>query len=1045
MPTSTDSPNFRPAARQLEQTEEENNSKDENGSQEIDGERKRKSLGRRVSFAPTAKVRFIDPDRENKNSVNSPSSLLNNADNIGKKVPEATLLNSPGFAKPITNSNIPGSPSFAVRQQELDDVFSVLPRSPKSFQNSQSKSCSNLENSKMTTGSPSKGSNSVQQEGGSDMSIEVDVRDPQSSFSSFNESDAYFPGGSSNTVNSVPSPLRHFTTAYGGNPPNAFSDQDDNAMEMTFCVGGLLTNQPRVIDSQNDSIDVSQYMGAGNDVFNTFGNQPSISDPLHNQETKSNTEAKSTSNHSHGSVSETINGTPKMKAVWDSPCSVDTMELTRCVGGIVNNRRLSFAGSTPSHLGSRSHSQLSMRSSPKNMEMTETVGKILITDSVLQVQLRNEIQHSSPFSMSRIHDMRLESELSFIGDTGAPDVMAHFASEEETEFCDTAASGTHNDGQTISTVEFCNQPVNSQDLSQLPHVHLDEELYHPQTRSNRGIFSHETSFIENYSTNGASISANKALELTPIKVLDGDAAFKFADEPPLTESPTVTIMLPRASLRVFLQETGVRFMDQLSTTTRRETLGRPRDSVGSFTLVKRLQATGAASVECEVYESACHDLETQIESTRKNLETTEEHFNHSPPLAFLEWHRNIEQRPETCSKLKILKGVARMFAKAEWYQWRQNHHANLNKLLSRNLALSKENMVKYEKESAKTRDDVIKLHEDVEALRLKLAETQRRHARLVGDDWERAESLEIMASAQDAILAKNQTDLNELYEIEKETRLKKAQAETLRQSNRQQIEVYEERVRVKSLSCAAASPQRLGELRANLALLQAVCGWSLLGMSTECLSVQHARTGTRVSLILSNHEQHPDSGSVDGLKKCKDLMDEWTPKRKRVKDTPIMIKIDHSSVRSTLVQHASRLLGSKAPPGMDLFQTLIYVGQTIDFLWHLDHQLSLCSMQCVASIPHVNSLNNSSRALPLSLGFLHQGTRAKFDLLLSVSLSPEPAIEYSQVVPLCDPVPVKDISEAVCLVIGSVKSCMTSCIMIKRIVGAVTNVLDTRV
>jgi len=68
------------------------------------------------------------------------------------------------------------------------------------------------------------------------------------------------------------------------------------------------------------------------------------------------------------------------------------------------------------------------------------------------------------------------------------------------------------------------------------------------------------------------------------------------------ESPTVSNLIPRACLRDFLNDTGVRFLDSLSSLTRRETTGRPRDS-DIVTPAKQVFIATALVPACDAYES----------------------------------------------------------------------------------------------------------------------------------------------------------------------------------------------------------------------------------------------------------------------------------------------------------------------------------------------------------------------------------------------------------------------------------------------------------
>jgi hypothetical protein len=71
----------------------------------------------------------------------------------------------------------------------------------------------------------------------------------------------------------------------------------------------------------------------------------------------------------------------------------------------------------------------------------------------------------------------------------------------------------------------------------------------------------------------------------------------------------------------------------------------------------------------------------------------------------------------------------------------------------------------------------------------------------------------------------------------------------------------------------------------------------------------------------------------------------------------------------------------------------MYVGQRLDRLSQIDKQLHVVGVRCTVSIPDL--IGPDTCVIPIALGFYHQSSRAKFDLLLTLDAE---RLSYSQFV-----------------------------------------------
>lgn len=131
-------------------------------------------------------------------------------------------------------------------------------------------------------------------------------------------------------------------------------------------------------------------------------------------------------------------------------------------------------------------------------------------------------------------------------------------------------------------------------------------------------------------------------------------SFKKSKTFPLQQEPTTYSSILqenslKANLKQFLMDSGIRFLDNItSSTTRRETLSRSRES-GEYS-AKKLLLHGCISMpECELFEQSCEVLEARISDIRSELQLLEAKFEMNPPspcIYFYEQENDQELRQQ---------------------------------------------------------------------------------------------------------------------------------------------------------------------------------------------------------------------------------------------------------------------------------------------------------------------------------------------------------------------------------------------------------------
>ena len=353
-------------------------------------------------------------------------------------------------------------------------------------------------------------------------------------------------------------------------------------------------------------------------------------------------------------------------------------------------------------------------------------------------------------------------------------------------------------------------------------------------------------------------------------VLDGGkkdmlSVFSLASTQPVSSQPAMPAPVNQsagADLKDFLNETGVRFLDNLSNMGRRETAGRPRDST-IMTPARRLYIQSVMIPETMAVERACTESVKTIEAQRAFLAEEEARFNHHPPLAFREFSAlppgESNERAVLISKLKTLKSVARLFARQSWYEWRRGFESGFLTELQRVAAALKDEYAAFGQKRAALQEatgDALDLA--INDLQSALVQLQTRYDSLSRCDWEAAQRLHEQVQAERAALAALEAEAAEIIAAESELRQRV-------EFTLEQRRLAGERVTLLRHSVSQfddCTELALTELKSTLALQEALNGWRLIKLKSDSMVALYTRNSANV---LINFQFSPSTGVVSSL------------------------------------------------------------------------------------------------------------------------------------------------------------------------------------
>lgn len=145
-------------------------------------------------------------------------------------------------------------------------------------------------------------------------------------------------------------------------------------------------------------------------------------------------------------------------------------------------------------------------------------------------------------------------------------------------------------------------------------------------------------------------------------------------------SPCIEETLPKITIKDFLSLVGIRFLDGLTSFTRRDTLLFDRKAEKDLNTDELVYRGLICTEEHIVYEKGCTDIIEMINKSRSNVDYLEKEFGFNRPTVCSQFSNGNEQeKDEITTKLKALKTSSRTHAKNKWYLWRLEHCSSLKK------------------------------------------------------------------------------------------------------------------------------------------------------------------------------------------------------------------------------------------------------------------------------------------------------------------------------------------------------------------------------
>lgn len=631
--------------------------------------------------------------------------------------------------------------------------------------------------------------------------------------------------------------------------------------------------------------------------------------------------------------------------------------MTGCVGNILDDL------SSPMSANSRRQSQMEFTNcvgsilaqingvedegSSLDMEMTQSVGSLVlpqVQETTEVTQMSQDMEMTQPIGSLIVEEKASNSvDVSFIGDCVQP--AAFNLINEDFE------------GENIKGLNSGSTAVNT--IATVPSSKLATEPV--ETHENFAVEPHENFAVEphkNFVAEAVDRESVKIAQEAVESVKSAEMFQAFSINPILANFKneiSTTSSNATADLKEFLNETGVRFLDNLSNMGRRETVGKPRDST-IITPSRRMYVRNVLIPETLAVEKACGECVRTIEAQRQFLIEEEGKFNHHPPLAYREFMKNnsgdTPERSLILQKLKTLKSVARLFARQSWYEWRKGFEINFQGELEKVLNSLKIEYVSLEIELKKL-SSTNQEHVEPKLIELQgeLNHLKSRYESLSRSDWEEASKL------HDIVMQKRQENaaLEETlsHTLEEESSLRQSIENVLEQRRNLQ-----DRLVSLKHSCAQfedCTELALTELKSTFALQEALNGWKMVQLKEDSLAWEFTRgTPTNPIQIRMN----------------------WTNQNLQV--TSVLIESEMSTLPT--LRPASQLI---QPEFTGLPRAINSILNQLDSLVQLSRDLSLIKVQCdVQLLPVV-----AGPLLPLLLTFFNFEAKIKFDVIFGAALT----------------------------------------------------------
>jgi len=428
----------------------------------------------------------------------------------------------------------------------------------------------------------------------------------------------------------------------------------------------------------------------------------------------------------------------------------------------------------------------------------------------------------------------------------------------------------------------------------------------------------------------------------------------------------------RADLREFLNETGVRFLDNLSNMGRRETAGRPRDST-IMTAARRIVVSCVLIPEALAVEKACNESVKTINAQRQLLSEEEERFNHHPPLAWREFMRlpagESPERTALLTKLRTLKSVGRLFARHSWYEWRRGFEAGLLAELERvRDGLQAQYATLQETQRVLTETSESTIDTALGSARARLSELRRRYDALNRSDWEEAVKLHEQVKEAREQLAASELEEARVAAMEESAQ---AQVDAIMQERRR-LQEHVDQLKQAAAQFDDCTDLALKELKSSRALQEALNGWRLMQLKPQIgfLACEYFR----------------GCGGQKGASSCLPMSFHFHPQTLLVK--AVVIEGACLASSSSLLRFAPALV--QIPPSLPLPKAVSTAMLQVDRLVQLDRALQAIGIFCQVSLGAVFTCG--APALPITFTFFNYETKSRFEVAIPIHLTAEGAV-----------------------------------------------------
>lgn len=299
-------------------------------------------------------------------------------------------------------------------------------------------------------------------------------------------------------------------------------------------------------------------------------------------------------------------------------------------------------------------------------------------------------------------------------------------------------------------------------------------------------------------------------------------------------SPCVEETLPEITLKEFLSLIGIRFLDGLTSFTRRDTLlfdKKPDEVLDNAEIVyKGLICTE----EHSIYEKGCSEIIEMINESKRKVSCLEKEFGFNRPAVYKQFSCGDEtKKDEIIIKLKALKSASRIKAKNNWYDWRMTHCSALQicfdslsclidketEELNQKIPSIDECEKEFDKVLLQTKNELFSLKEKEEAYHTM--------------DWTRFRELEVLIEKQklevekyEKIIEQSKKEANVVDFMVKEEEEREKKLEMELEECYEICKAYEE-----------TSSSIIEKLGLGYSILELVCGWRLTKLTNSLIKL----------------------------------------------------------------------------------------------------------------------------------------------------------------------------------------------------------------